>query len=99
MILLLLQQAFGNEHRHIDILMPQCLEARVKVVLNVLPDRVAVGSDDHTSAHAGVVHKLRLFHHVGIPLRKVHVHRRDLLHHFLVVLSHVKKILSECKKR
>ena len=52
MILLLLQKTFGNEHGHIDILVSQSLEPGVQVPLNVFPNGISVGTDDHTALHA-----------------------------------------------
>ena len=82
MILFLLEQAFRNEHGHIHILMSQCLEACVEILLYVFPDGVSVRADDHTAAHAGVVNQFGFFDHVGIPLSEVGIHGGDLLYHF-----------------
>ena len=87
-ILFLLEKALGDKHGHVNILVTERLEARVKILLNVLPDRIAVGTDDHASLDAGVVDQLCFFYNVGEPLREVHVHGRDLLHHFCIVLCH-----------
>ena len=84
-ILLLGQKALGNKHRHIYVLMTQRLKASVQILLNVFPNRIAVGAKDHTTLNAGVVHQLCFFHHVGIPLCKIGIHGRDLFNHFLIV--------------
>ena len=85
MVLFPLKQALGNKHRHIDVFMSEPLEAGIHVLLHILPDRIAVGANDHTSLYPGIVGKLCLFHHVGIPLSKIHVHGGDLLYHFFIV--------------
>ena len=54
MVLFFLKQTFGDKHRHHDVLMTECLETRVKVVAYVLPQRCAVGANNHTAAHAGI---------------------------------------------
>ena len=69
-----LQKALGDKHRHADILVTQCLETSVKVFLNVLPDSVAIRSDDHTALYAGVLDKLCFLADVGVPFCKVFVH-------------------------
>ena len=85
MIFFLLQQALRDEHRHIDVLVSRGLEHPVKDALDVLPDRIPVGTDHHAALHAGVVAQLRLFDDVGIPFGKVLVHRRDRFHHLFIV--------------
>ena len=84
-ILFLLQKALRDKHRHINVLVTELLEARVKIVLNVLPDSVAVRTDDHTALNAGIVNKLRFLYYVCVPLSKINVHCRDLLYHFFIV--------------
>ena len=73
-IFFFLQKALGDKHRHTNILVTQRLETRVKVFLNVLPDSVAIRSDDHTALYAGVLDKLCLFADVGIPLCEIFFH-------------------------
>ena len=87
-ILFLLEKAFGDKHGHVNILVTERLEARVKILLNVFPNCIAVGTDDHASLDAGVVNQLCFFYNVGEPLCEVYVHGRDLLHHFCIVLCH-----------
>ena len=55
MILLLLQQAFGYKHRHINIFMPGLLEHTVNYMLNIFPDCVAVWTDYHAALNGGIV--------------------------------------------
>src|SRR6266496_3767306 len=46
-------------------------EAPVQVLLNVLPDGIAVGTNDHAAAHWRVVGQLGLAHYLVIPFRKI----------------------------
>ena len=79
MILLLLQQALGDQHGHVDVLHAALLELRIQNVLHILPDRIAVGTVNKQTLDGGVVNELRLFAHIGEPLGKVDLHIRDLL--------------------
>ena len=92
MILFALQERFGNEHGHIDVFVTELFKLGIHDALNVLPYSVAVRAYYHTPLNARIIGKLRLFYDVGIPLRKINVHRRDLLDHFLVFVSH-----DDCK--
>ena len=87
-ILLLLEQALGDQHGQIHVLMPGLLELLVQNLLEILPDGVAVGAEDEHTLDGGVVNQLRLPAHVGKPLGEVHLHVGDLLH-LLLVLCHV----------
>ena len=84
-ILFLFQQALGDEHGHVDVLVTKLLEAGVEILLDVFPDGIAVGTDDHAALNAGIVHQLSLFDHVGIPLAEILLHRGDLFNKFLIV--------------
>ena len=77
-VLLLLQQALRDEDRHGDVLMPGRLEHAVQHMLDVLPQRLRVRPHDHAALDRGIVDHLGLFDDVRIPLRKVHIHGRDL---------------------
>ena len=93
MVLLLLEQAFGDEDGQVHVLVAQLFKAPVQLVLDVLPDGVAVGAVDEHALDGGVVDELRLFAHVGVPLGKVHLHIGDLLHLLLVFLGHFVSVL------
>src|SRR5699024_5119608 len=96
---LLEQQAFGDEHGHVDVLVAAFLEAAVELLLDALPDGEAVGADDHAAANRRVVNQLALENHVGIPLGEIHVARGDVLHEALLlfgVLCHDAPFLSSC---
>ena len=80
MVLLLLEQGLGNQHREIDVLVARLLEAAVQLALDVLPDGVAVGPVDEHALDGGVVDELRLFADVGVPLGKVRVPGGDGVH-------------------
>ena len=87
-VLLLLEQALGDQHGEIHVLMAGLLELLVQDLLKILPDGVAVGPEDEHPLDGGVVDKLRLLAHVGEPLGEVHLHTGDLLH-LLFVLCHI----------
>ena len=83
---LLHEVAQGDEHREIGILVPCRFETAVEFLLDVLPDLVAVRADDHRALDGAVVHQLRLQDDVGVPLRKIFGHVRDLFYEFVVLL-------------
>lgn len=84
-ILLLLEQAFGDKHRHINVLVTGLLKAAVKVSLDIFPNSVAVGTDHHAALYAGIINQLCLFYDVGIPFCKILVAACDSLDHFFIV--------------
>ena len=84
-IFLFIEQAFGDEHRHADVLVSRRLEHPVQNMLHQFPNGIAVRTDHHTPFHAGVFDEFRFFDDVGIPLGKILVHGGDGLHHFFVV--------------
>ena len=73
-VLFLLQQAFRDEHRHRDVLVAAVLEHPVKLLLNILPNGIAVRTQDEQSLYAGIIDELRLGANVGEPLGKVLLH-------------------------
>ena len=83
-----IEQAFRNKHRHADIFMSERLKLPVELFLNIFPNGIAVGADDHTAFYAGVFDKLCLFHNVGIPFCEIFLHRGDFFNHFFL-LCHV----------
>ena len=84
MILFFLKKAFGNKHRHGDVLMPVALEHTVKNLLNVFPDRVTVGAQNEAALYSGIIDELSLGAHVGEPLRKVDLHIGYLFYSFVL---------------
>jgi hypothetical protein len=77
---LLHQELFGYEQREVPVLVAARLDHVVEGPLDPLPDRVAVGPDDHAAADRRVVGQLRLPHHVGVPAVEVLGHPRDVFH-------------------
>ena len=68
---LFLQQAFGDEHGHSHVLVAGSLKTAVQVLLDVLPDGVAIGAQHHKALYAGVLDQFGLGADVGVPLGKV----------------------------
>ena len=89
MVGLLREEGFGDEEREIGVLVSRILEHLVQRSLHLLPDGVAVGFDDHTSADGGVLRKSRLHDQVVIPLRVVLVGLREIFQ----FLCHISKSL------
>ena len=83
MVLLLLEQALGDEHGHGDVLVSVTLEHSVQLMLNVFPDGVAVRAHNEAALDTGVVHQLSLGAHIGEPLGEIYLHVGDLFN-FLV---------------
>src|SRR5438552_3630858 len=68
---LLLQEAHRNEEREVGVDVAGRLDAAVQLLLDVLPDGVAVRLDHHAAAHRRVVRQVRLGDEIEIPLRVV----------------------------
>ena len=83
---LLHEIAVGYEHRKVCVFMSRSLKATVQLLLNMLPNLVAVGTNNHRSLNGTVVYKLSLKHYVGIPLRKIHRHIGNFLYKLIVLL-------------
>ena len=93
MVLLLLEQTFGDKHRHIHIFVTCFLKSSVKVSLDILPDSITVWTDNHTSLNTAIINKLCLFYNVGVPLCKVLITACNGRNK-LFVISHFHKPLS-----
>ena len=65
----------GHENVYMPMFIPESLESIIKILLDVFPDSISVGADDHTSLNAGVVDKVCLFNDICVPLGEVFVHR------------------------
>ena len=76
-ILLLLEQGFGDQDGEIDVFVAGGLKAAIQLGLDVLPDGVAIGAIDEHALHRGIVDELGLGAHVGVPLGEVLVHGGD----------------------
>ena len=68
---LLGKERLGDEEREVGVLMSRILEHLVQSVVHLLPDGIAVGFDDHTSAHGRILGQSRLDDQVVVPLRVV----------------------------
>src|SRR5690606_28554011 len=64
---LLLQEALRDEEREVRILVTRGLEHVVKRTLHAFPDTIAVGTDNHASAHRRVVSKLSAQDYLVVP--------------------------------
>ena len=74
MVLFLLKQALGDQNGHGDVFMSKLLEAPVQIVHDILPDGIAVGTQNKQALDSGVVNELRLGADVREPLGKVDLH-------------------------
>ena len=83
-VLLLLEEALGDEHGHGHVLVAGFLEHPVQNLLNVFPDGPSVGPDHHAAPHRRIIDQLGFLHHVGIPAGKVLVHGGDGVHHLFL---------------
>ena len=88
-VLLFVEEALRNEHRHVDVLVSGLLEITVKNALDVFPDGIAVRTDDHTALDARVADEFCFLADVGIPFGKIDIHGSDVFHH-LFLLRHEK---------
>ena len=68
---LLVQQALRDQQREVDVGVAGRLDAAVDAGLDRLPDRVAVGTDDHRPAGKRVLGQLGPFDHLLVPGGKV----------------------------
>ena len=84
---LLFQQTLGDQHGHGHIHMAGLLEHTVHDALNILPNCVAIGTQDHKALDGGIVHQLRLQANISVPLGEVHLHGGDGFH-ISLVFSH-----------
>ena len=64
-------QALGNEQREVRVDVPGLLEAPIEILLNQLPDGVAVRTDDHAALDRRVVGQLRAPDDVQIPAGEI----------------------------
>ena len=78
----LFEKAFGDQNGHRHVLVTGLFEFAVHDLLDVLPDRVAVGTQDREALHGRILHQLGFAADVGVPLRKIGFHIGDLFHHF-----------------
>jgi hypothetical protein len=70
-----------DEQRKVGVDVPGVLEAAIEVALDRLPQRVALGPDDHAALDRRIVGELRRLDDVEVPLRIVFGARLDVLGH------------------
>ena len=73
----LLQEAERDEQREVGVDVTGLLEAPVERRLDILPEGVAVGPDDHAALDRGVVGQLGFLNDIGIPARVILAARGD----------------------
>src|ERR1035438_5268871 len=76
---LLLQVRLRDEEREVHVLVAGALDHVVERPLDVLPQRIAVRTDDHATAYWRVVGKLGTTDHVRVPAVEILALRRDPL--------------------
>jgi len=64
----LFKEGHRDEKREIGVDMARILEGLVKVLLDKLPEGVAVRSDDHAAPYRGIVGQFGCLDHVEVPL-------------------------------
>ena len=77
--LLLLDEAARNQQRKSRVDVAGGLEAAIERLLDVFPERPAVGPHDHAAAHRSVVSQLGAQNELVVPLGEVFGARRQLL--------------------
>ena len=88
MVLLFLEQVFGDEQREIRVFMPCRLKARIKFMLHKFPHGVTVGFYDHAALNLGIVNHVGLQNDVRVPLRKIFGSGRDMRNEFFFLFCH-----------
>ena len=91
-----LQQAFGNQKGHIDILNALFLKFLVHNVLDVFPDGITVRSINENALDGRIVDQLGFCADIGKPLGKVLLHIGDLLYLFIFCHSFYPLCFSHC---
>ena len=76
------EKALGDQNGHRHILMAGLFEFAVHDLLDVFPDRIAVGTQNGEALYRSVLHQLGLAADVGVPLSKIGLHIGDLLNQF-----------------
>ena len=75
------QEGLRDEDGEIRVLVPRLFEHPVEHALHILPERVAVGTDDHAAPDGGVVRELGAPDDVQVPLRIVLLPGRNYVGH------------------
>ena len=68
-----------DQQREVPVLVARRFDHVVEGALDGLPDREAIGADDHAATDRAVVGQLGLAHHVGVPAVEIDRHARDFL--------------------
>ena len=65
------EKRLGNQQGEIGVLHTSCLEHIIEPALHLFPDGIAIGLDDHTSAHCRLLGEVGFHHQFIIPLRVI----------------------------
>ena len=80
MILLFIKKRLRDKDRHVNVLYTSLFKSAVKLMLDILPDRITCRFDRHTALNTCIATKLSLLNNVCIPLSKILIHRCDGLY-------------------
>ena len=80
MIFLFIKKRLRDKDRHINILYTGLFKSAVKLMLDILPDRITCRFDRHTALNTCIATELSLLNNVCIPLSKILIHRRNGLY-------------------
>src|SRR5258708_6523910 len=87
-----------DQQRKRHVLMAGGLKPAIEGLLNVLPQRPAIGPHDHAAANRRVIGKLRLQHQLVVPLRKILCAGRKLLFGHAAVCPFLSDAITELSK-
>src|SRR5688572_6220185 len=91
------KQALWYKQGKISILVPGILKHLVELSLHILPKRIAIRLNNHTTTHRTVICQSCLYNQVVVPLGIIFLHACNFLTHLflfsLVVLVSVRHIL------
>ena len=68
MLCLAAEVALRDKEWKVSVAVSRLLKSTIEVLLHLLPDAVAVGLDDHTAAHGGVLSQSGLYDDILVPL-------------------------------
>ena len=80
MIFLFIKKRLRDKDRHVNVLYTGFFKSAVKLMLDILPDRITCRFDRHTALNTCIATKLSLLNNVCIPLSKILIHRRNGLY-------------------
>ena len=64
--------ALGDEHREVSILHTGSLKTSIQILLNALPNGIAIRFNHHTAAHIGLFGKVCFHHQFVVPARVIY---------------------------